>query len=122
MGHGQHCQLGSCTKFHHASLHLASDNEVHFVFKPNGIMCIFLYILWYYFLYCMQEKVDPFSLVADELSSIANRLRAMVSTEVYLFNAIKGSGVMRDNLICYEYRHRIYNIWIIHELLINAWK
>jgi geranyl diphosphate synthase len=32
----------------------------------------------------MQEKVDPFSLVADELSSIANRLRAMVSTEVPL--------------------------------------
>ena len=70
----------------------------------------------------MQGKVDPFSLVADELSSIANRLRVMVSTKVYLFNAIKRIGVMIDNLICYENRHRIYNIWIMHKLLISVWK
>ena len=85
-------------------------------------MCIFLYLSLYYFLFCTQGKVDPFSLVADELSSIANRLRAMVSTEVYLFNSIKCLGVMRENLICNENSHRVYNIWIVYELLINVWK
>jgi len=31
---------------------------------------------------CLQEKVDPFSLVADELQVVANRLRSMVAVEV----------------------------------------
>lgn len=35
-----------------------------------------------HFLSTFQEKLDPFSLVADELSVLANRLRSMVVAEV----------------------------------------
>lgn len=31
----------------------------------------------------LQEKVDPFSLVADELNAVAVRLREMVTAEVF---------------------------------------
>lgn len=55
----QHCQWSTCNKFHDASFHLVSDNDAGY-----------------------EEKVDPFSLVADELAVLANRLRSMVSTEV----------------------------------------
>lgn len=34
------------------------------------------------FIYCFQDELDPFSLVADELSLLGNRLRAMVVAEV----------------------------------------
>lgn len=54
-----HCQWSTCIKFHDASFHLVSDNDAGY-----------------------EEKVDPFSLVADELSMLANRLRSMVSSEV----------------------------------------
>ena len=50
-GHGHHCQLRTCTKFHHASFHLASDNEVQFVDKANVMveMCMFLlYVALYH--------------------------------------------------------------------------
>jgi len=33
-------------------------------------------------MYCSQDEHDPFSLVADELSLIGNKLRAMVVAEV----------------------------------------
>ncbi|MBA0663592.1 hypothetical protein Goklo_003697 [Gossypium klotzschianum] len=52
----------------------------------------FVYLLSFYlaFVYCniemgrhfLQEQLDPFSLVSDELSLVANRLRAMVIAEV----------------------------------------
>lgn len=34
----------------------------------------------------LQEPQDPFSLVSDELSLIADRLRAMVVAKVYVFS------------------------------------
>lgn len=57
--HEQHFRWSTCNKFHDASFHLVSDNDAGY-----------------------EERVDPFSLVADELSVLANRLRSMVSTEV----------------------------------------
>lgn len=35
----------------------------------------------------LQEKVDPFSLVADELNAVAVRLREMVTAEVFVYQA-----------------------------------
>lgn len=35
----------------------------------------------------LQEKVDPFSLVADELNVVAVRLRKMVTAEVFVYQA-----------------------------------
>ena len=46
----------------------------HYIFKLRHCM---YNIMW-------QDQVDPFSLVADELSVVANRLRAMVVAEVLL--------------------------------------
>jgi len=34
-------------------------------------------------MYYFQDELDPFSLVADELSFIGNKLREMVVAEVY---------------------------------------
>jgi hypothetical protein len=34
--------------------------------------------------FIFQEQLDPFSLVADELSVLANRLRSMVIAEVFV--------------------------------------
>ncbi|KAI5065769.1 hypothetical protein GOP47_0018393 [Adiantum capillus-veneris] len=56
---GQHFRWSTCNKFHDASFHLVSDNDARH-----------------------EERVDPFSLVADELTVLANRLRSMVSSEV----------------------------------------
>ena len=42
----------------------------------------------YLFIFFIQGSVDPFSLVADELSIVANRLRAMVVAEVCLLSQL----------------------------------
>lgn len=36
--------------------------------------------------FIFQEQLDPFSLVADELSVLANRLRSMVIAEVFIMS------------------------------------
>lgn len=59
VGHEYHFRFESCCKFHESSLDFANNKDAEH-----------------------EEKVDPFSLVADELASLANRLRSMVSTEV----------------------------------------
>ena len=56
--------------------------NLHYLLLPLFDVSQLIITLLLRYMSCLQHQLDPFSLVADELSLLANRLRAMVVAEV----------------------------------------